>query len=209
MRGFGGLFLRVPRLGSLAMTRRIVFLVLGFGIAMNIDEGREWLHRPSTYSLCSHIGLRTSTVIMVGRKSGMPPTCQPFANVPTRGAVTHRTPKIRDLDPKIMFQTATNHFIVCFCTYTRNIFELTLPSHPRGRYIQNKKAAKMSRKAVPNDPQHHVQPNYVNRKSFMTGELENSGLRSIQLQKMKSACVSWWLVDSRAYFKKYCSPILR
>lgn len=51
MRGFGGLFLRGPRLGSLAMTRSIVFVVLGFGIAMNIDEGREWLHLPSTYSL--------------------------------------------------------------------------------------------------------------------------------------------------------------
>lgn len=60
---------------------------------------------------------------------------------------------------KIMFQTAANHLVVCFCTYTRNKnLELTLSSHPHWRYIQNKKAANMSRKPVPNDPQHHVQP---------------------------------------------------
>lgn len=48
----------------------------------------------------------------------------------------------------------------------------------------------MSRKPRnPMTPKHHVQPNYVNRKSFMTGELENSGLRSIQLRKNK---VSMW-----------------
>lgn len=55
--------------------------------------------------------------------------------------------------------------------------------------------------------QRPMPPNYyVNRKSFMTGELENSGLRRTQLGGV-SALQSDGGWGRRTYLRKYCSPI--
>lgn len=58
MRGFGGLFLRVPRLGSLVMTRNIVFLVIGFDIDIAVDKGGRWISLPVHFKAISASGLQ-------------------------------------------------------------------------------------------------------------------------------------------------------
>lgn len=80
---------------------------------------------------------------MVGGKSRILLTNQPFANVCGRNHPI-RAPKIVDLDRKIMFQTAANHLVVCFCTYTRNSSKLTLQATHAGGIYKTKRPRNVS-----------------------------------------------------------------